>query len=79
MLHVDLADNDECVVTIRRVEQGMSPEQRELARQRLRNLSERIAERTKDLPEQEIEAAIDEAIRFARAGSTDADHIHWLR
>ena len=63
VLHIDPADEDEFTVTLRRPVPAPAPEDRAAARQGLINVLERLDERTKDIPEQEIDVAIDEAMQ----------------
>ena len=67
ILHVDLTEEDEFTLTLRRPIQAPSPEQRVAARKALFDVLQRIHEKTKDAPEQEIDAAIDEAMRLSHS------------
>jgi hypothetical protein len=66
LLHVDLTDSDELIVTLRRAVQTPADGQREAARERLLQYLNRLDERLPDVPEEEMEAAIDEAMQFIR-------------
>jgi hypothetical protein len=67
VLHVDLREDDEFTLTLRRLVRTPSPEQRAAARQGLLEVLDRIGERMKDVPEEEIDAAIGEAMEHVRA------------
>jgi len=66
ILHVDLREDDEFTLTLRRLVRRPSPEQRAAARQGLVGVLERIGEHVKDVPKEEIDAAIDEAMDHVR-------------
>ena len=66
ILHIDLTDEDECTLTLRRSMETQTPEQRAIARKRLFELFRQIDAQVKEVPDEEIEAAIDEAIRSVR-------------
>jgi hypothetical protein len=63
VLHIEPADEDEFTLTLRRPVRAPAPEDRAASRKGLLNVLERLDERTKDIPEQEIDAAIDEALQ----------------
>src|SRR5205823_1528370 len=65
LLHIDLADEDEFTLTWRRPVHVPSPEERAAARQGLVDVLGRIDQGTQDVPDEEIDAAIDEAMRSA--------------
>ena len=69
VLHVDLQDSDDLELTVRRAIQSRSGEERAAARTRLGEVLAAVDERARDLPEEEIEAAIGEAIEHARSPS----------
>jgi hypothetical protein len=63
VLHVDLADEDEFTMSLRRPAVHIpDPQDREAARDGLRAVLSRLHERMKDEPEGPITTAIDEAI-----------------
>lgn len=67
ILHVQLSDADELVVALRRSTESSAPDKRVAARQRLVNLLHRLDEnQSQAIPNEEIEAAIDEAMQFVR-------------
>jgi hypothetical protein len=66
LLHVDLTDSDELVVTLRRAVQAPADDQRVAARERLLQFLHQLDERSPDVPDTEIEAAVDEAMQFVR-------------
>ena len=72
LLHTEPTDTAELTVTLR--QPGIEPthEQRAAARQRLLELMDQFGERTKDIPQAEIDAAVDEAMQFVRSHPTDA-------
>lgn len=68
VLHVDLREDDEFTVTLRRpVIHVPSAEERAKAREGLQEVFARIDERMKDVPEAEIDAAIEEAFEHVRS------------
>jgi hypothetical protein len=74
LLHAEPTDTAELVVTLRQPENERTPDPRIAARQRLLALMNRLAERTKAVPEAEVDAAVEEAMRFVRGRPTDAHH-----
>ncbi len=66
LLHVDLTDTDELVVTLRRAVQTPADDQRATARERLLQFLHRLDERSPNVSEAEMETAIDEAMQFVR-------------
>lgn len=65
LLHVNLADDDELTLALHRTSQR---EQRQsAARQRLLELLARTDEKSRDVPDAEMDRAIDEALEFVRA------------
>jgi hypothetical protein len=67
VLHIDLTEEDEVAVSVRRPVRTPAPEQRAAARRSLLEVLDRIAERTKDVPEAEINEAIEEALAHVRS------------
>ena len=74
LLHTEPTDAAELTVTLRQPGTGSTPEQRAAARQRLLEMMQRIGERTKGIPQTEINEAVDEAMRFVRSQPTNAHH-----
>ncbi len=75
LLHTEPADTAEVSVTLRQAENELTPDPRSAARERLLELMNRLAARTKHIPEAELNAAVEEAMRFVRSHqSTDAHH-----
>jgi hypothetical protein len=74
LLHTEPTDTAELTVTLRQPEGESTPEQRAAARKRLLELMQTVGERTKDIPQVEIDAAVDEAMQFVRSHPTDAHH-----
>ncbi len=66
VLHIDVTDDDEFTLSVHRPLHVPTPEQRIAARTNLFAVLDRIAERTKDVPEAEIAAAIGEAMTHIR-------------
>jgi hypothetical protein len=71
VLHTELEDSDDLEVTLRRAVQVRSPAEREAARRQLGNVLAAVDARTRDLPEPQIEAAVNEAIQQARSPSNE--------
>jgi len=69
VLHVDLEDSDDLELTVRRAVQVRTPTERDAARRRLGNVLAAVGDRMQDVPQDEIEAAIGEAIEQARSSS----------
>jgi len=68
VLHVDLADEDEFTVSLRRpVVRIPDPKEREVAREGLRAVLGEFHERMKDEPEGPVTAAIDDALQDTRS------------
>jgi hypothetical protein len=67
VLHVDLGDADELTLGLRRADGGKQSARRDAARKRLLALLERIDETTRDVPDEEMEQAIAEAMQFVRS------------
>jgi hypothetical protein len=68
VLHVDLREDDEFTVTLHRpVIRVPTAEQRAEAREGLQEFFARIDERMKDVPEAEVDAAIEEAFEHVRS------------
>ena len=74
LLHTEPTDTAELTVTLRQSEGESTPEERAAARKRLLELMRTVGERTKDIPQVEIDAAVDEAMQFVRSQPTDAHH-----
>ena len=74
LLHTEPSDTAELTVTLRQPGTDSTPEQRAAARQRLLEMMQRIGERTKGIPQMEIDEAVEEAMRFVRSQPTDAHH-----
>lgn len=68
ILHVDLNDADELTLGLRRAADERAT-RREAARTRLLALLERIDENTRDVLDEEMEQAIEEAMQFVRSSS----------
>jgi len=67
-LHVDLLEEDEFTVTLRRPAIHVpTPEQRAAARAGLQQVLARFDERMKNVPETEVDAAIEEAFEHVRS------------
>lgn len=71
VLQVDLSDADELTLGLRRASDRVRSARREAARQRLLALLARIDEKTRDVPDDEMEKAIEEGMQFVRS-SRDA-------
>lgn len=71
VLHVDLSDADELTLGLRRAADRDRRARRDAARQRLLALLNRIDEKTRDAPDEEMDQAIEEAMQFVRS-SPDA-------
>lgn len=67
VLHVDLSDADELILGLRRSGDDERSARRDAARKRLLALLERIDEKTCDVPDAEMDNAIDEAMQFVRS------------
>ena len=67
VLHVDLSDTDELTLGLRRAADHKRSARREAARQRLLALLARIDETTRDVPDEEMEKAIEEGMEFVRS------------
>ena len=74
LLHTEPTDAAELTVTLRQSGDESTPQQRAAARERLLELMRTVEERTKDIPQAEIDAAVDEAMQFVRSHPTDAHH-----
>jgi hypothetical protein len=74
LLHTEPTDAAELTVTLRQPGAEPTPEQRTAARKRLLEVMQAIGDRTKDIPQGEIDAAVDEAMQFVRSHPTDAHH-----
>ncbi len=72
LLHIDLTEQDALTVTLHRPGESTASDQRVQARERLLSLMSKVKERTKDVPEAEIEAAVAEAMQFVRDHPKDA-------
>lgn len=66
VLHVDLSDADELTLGLRRAGDHERSARREAARKRLLAVLERIDEKTRDVPDDEMDKAIEEAMQFVR-------------
>jgi hypothetical protein len=71
VLHVDLADDDELTLALLRAAEVQRSTHRTEARQRLLAVLAKMDEKTRDVPEQEIEEAIEEAMQFVRSHPDD--------
>ncbi len=67
VLHVDLGDADELTLGLRRAADGERSARQDAARKRLLALLERIDEKTRDVPDEEMEQAVAEAMQFVRS------------
>lgn len=74
LLHTEPTDTAELTITLRQSGSESTPEQRAAARERLLEMMRTVGERTKDIPQAEINAAVDEAMQFVRSHPTDAHH-----
>ena len=66
ILHVDLTEADEVTMTLHRPIHAPTPEQRMAARQDLLQVLHRLDEKTEHAPDEEMDAAIDDAFRHLR-------------
>lgn len=66
ILQVDLTDDDEFTLKLHRPVRVPTPEQRATARQGLFEVLGRLAQRTMDVPEEEIDAAVHDAMEHVR-------------
>lgn len=66
-MHVDLAGKDEFTLRLHPPIFSPSPDQRAAARQNLRQVLDKLDERTKDLPAEDMDAAVDEALQHVRS------------
>src|SRR3954453_21038057 len=71
LLHTEPTDAAELTVTLRQPGEEPTADQRAAARVRLLELMQHIGERTKDIPQAEIDAAVDEAMQFVRSHQAD--------
>lgn len=69
VLHVDLNDGDELVLAVRRADDERAM-RRDDARRRLLGLLAKIDQRTRDVSDEEMEKAIEEAMQFVRSSPT---------
>lgn len=67
VLHVDLNDGDQLTLALRRAGDDDRAARRASARQRLLTLLARVDAKTRDVPDEEMEKAIDEAMQFVRS------------
>ncbi|HUY92671.1 MAG TPA: hypothetical protein VMV10_28280 [Pirellulales bacterium] len=67
VLHVELSDGDELTLALRRAADDDRAARRASARQRLLTLLAKVDARTRDVPDEEMEKAIDEAMQFVRS------------
>ena len=67
VLHVDLAEGDEFTVTLRRSVRVPTPEERNAARADLLQVLKKMDEKTQQVPDEEMEVAIEEAVRQTRS------------
>ena len=74
VLNLDLADSDVFTVTVHRPAPDPASLSREVARERLLELMKRIGDRTENVPDAEIDEAINEAMHFACRTPTNVDH-----
>ena len=74
LLHTEPTAAAELTVTLRQAGMESSPEQRAAARERLLEMMHQIGERTKDVPQTEIDDAVNEAMEFVRSHPADAHH-----
>jgi hypothetical protein len=72
LLHIDLTEGDALTVTLHRPGESDASDRRAQARERLLSLMSTVKERTKNVPEEEIEAAVAEAMQFVRDHPRDA-------
>jgi hypothetical protein len=72
LLGTDLGDQDAVTVTLHR--RGDATDPRAEARERLLSLMGRMTERTAGVAQEEIDAAVTEAIQFVRNHPDDASH-----
>ncbi len=70
VLDVPVSDADELTVTLHRPSEDA--DRRARARERLLAVMHGIGERVKDVPDDEVNAAIDEAMQFVRSHPADA-------
>ena len=74
LLQTEPTDTAELTVTLRQAGAESTPEERTAARKRLLEMMKTVGERTKDIPQAEIDAAVEEAMQFVRSQPTDAHH-----
>ncbi len=67
VLHVHLADDDELTLALHRKAEDERAGRRDAARHRLLGLLAKLDEKTRDVPDAEMDRAIDEAMQFVRS------------
>lgn len=71
VLHVDLSDGDEVTLALRRAADDVRATRRADARNRLLAMLAKMDAKTRDVPDEEMDQAIEEAMQFVRS-SPDA-------
>jgi alkylation response protein AidB-like acyl-CoA dehydrogenase len=69
VLHVNLADDDELTLALHRKAENEREEQRAAARHRLLGVLAKMDSKTRDVPDAEMDQAIDEAMQFVRSST----------
>lgn len=67
VLHVDLSDGDELTLAVRRAAEDERSTRRTNARNRLLALLAKMDEKARDVPDEEMDQAIEEAMQFVRS------------
>ena len=69
VLHVNLADDDELTLALHRKSEDEREERRTAARHRLLGVLTKMDAKTRDVPDAEMDQAIDEAMQFVRSSA----------
>jgi len=69
VLHVDLCDGDQLTLALRRAADDERATRRAIVRKRLLTLLAKMDEKTRDVPDEGMDNAIEEAMQFVRPSS----------
>lgn len=69
VLHVNLADDDELTLALHRKAEDDPEERRTAARHRLLGVLAKMDEKTRDVPDAEMDQAIEAALQFVRSSA----------